>query len=232
MFAQVKHIFFDLDNTLWDFDANSKNVITALIKEFDLEKICQCSAQSFIKTYILVNDDLWALYRKQLITKEELRSSRFTNTMLYFGHDDKELGLKLEEQYIARSPYQKELVPHTLEVLEYLQQKYQLHIITNGFKEVQHIKLNNCNIKHFFNQIIISEEVGFNKPNKDIFDYSFSVANTHLDESLMIGDDWDADILGAHKINLKAIYFNRKNTSVRNNLVPEIKSLAELKEIL
>ncbi len=126
MYSQVKHIFFDFDNTLWDFEANSQKVLNDLIVEFELEKKCQCKADSFIKTYILVNDDLWALYRKQAITKDELRSSRFTNTMLYFGYDDLTLGLKLEDEYIARAPHQKELVPHTIEVLEYLSKKYDL----------------------------------------------------------------------------------------------------------
>jgi len=233
MFSNIKHIFFDLDNTLWDFEANSTQVLTALIAEFELEKKCQCSAKSFIKTYILVNDDLWSLYRKQLITKEELRSSRFTNTMLYFGYENKLLGMELEAEYIARSPYQKELVPHSLETLEYLAAKnYQLHIITNGFKEVQGIKLKNSNIQHYFHQVIISEEVGFTKPNKAIFFHALKAANASIENSLMIGDDWDADILGAHAINMLSIYFNRKNTTVTNHLVSEIKSLDELKKML
>lgn len=228
MYSQVKHIFFDFDNTLWDFEANSKKVLHDLIAEFELEKKCQCKADAFIKTYIIVNDDLWALYRKKAITKDELRSSRFTNTMLYFGYDDLTLGLKLEDEYIARAPHQKGLVPHTIELLDYLYKKYDLHIITNGFKEIQHIKLKTCNIGHYFKNIIISEEVGFNKPDERIFEHSFKLANTTKEESLMIGDDWDADILGPHKIGLKAIYFNRNNKDVSNNLVPEIKSLDEL----
>ena len=232
MYTSTKHIFFDLDNTLWDFENNSKKTIFELIQEFKLSEKCRCLPAAFYKTYLLVNEDLWALYRKNAITKEQLRSSRFTNTMLYFGHDDQSLGLLLEENYILRSPQQKGLVEGTIEILEYLSNKYQLHIITNGFKEIQYIKIENCNLKKYFKNIFISEEIGCNKPNPGIFEFALNHLSALKSETIMIGDDWDADILGAQQFGMKSIYFSRKLNDIENKLVPQINNLLQLKEML
>ena len=232
MYTSTKHIFFDLDNTLWDFENNSKKTIFELIQEFKLSEKCRCLPAAFYKTYLLVNEDLWALYRKNAITKEQLRSSRFTNTMLYFGHDDQKLGLLLEENYILRSPQQKGLVEGTIEILEYLSTKYQLHIITNGFKEIQHIKIENCNLKKYFKNIFISEEIGCNKPNQGIFEFALNHLSALKSETIMIGDDWDADILGAQQFGMSSIYFSRKPNDIENKLVPQINNLLQLKEML
>jgi putative hydrolase of the HAD superfamily len=232
VYTSTKHIFFDLDNTLWDFENNSKKTIFELIQEFKLSEKCRCLPAAFYKTYLLVNEDLWALYRKNAITKEQLRSSRFTNTMLYFGHDDQNLGLLLEENYILRSPQQKGLVEGTIEILEYLSTKYQLHIITNGFKEIQHIKIGNCNLKKYFKNIFISEEIGCNKPNPGIFEFALNHLSALKSETIMIGDDWDADILGAQQFGMSSIYFSRKPNDIENKLVPQINNLLQLKEML
>jgi putative hydrolase of the HAD superfamily len=232
VYTTTKHIFFDLDNTLWDFENNSKKTIFELIQEFKLSEKCRCLPAAFYKTYLLVNEDLWALYRKNAITKEQLRSSRFTNTMLYFGHDDQSLGLLLEENYILRSPQQKGLVEGTIEILEYLSTKYQLHIITNGFKEIQHIKIGNCNLKKYFKNIFISEEIGCNKPNPGIFEFALNHLSALKSETIMIGDDWDADILGAQQFGMSSIYFSRKPNDIENKLVPQINNLLQLKEML
>ena len=232
MYSHIKHIFFDLDNTLWDFENNSKKTIFELIHEYTLSQKCGCLPDAFYKTYLHVNEDLWALYRKNLITKEQLRSSRFTNTMLYFGYDDKELGIVLEENYIMRSPQQKGLVEGTIEVLDYLSSKYHLHIITNGFKEIQHIKIENCNLNHYFKNIFISEEIGFNKPDSRIFEYALNHVSALKSEAVMIGDDWDADIIGAEQFGIKPIYFSRKKNGNENKLVSQIENLMQLKEML
>ncbi|MCD6068809.1 MAG: yfnB [Bacteroidetes bacterium] len=232
MYSSVQHIFFDLDNTLWDFETNSQTVLNGLITTYGIDKKCQCSAASFLKTYVLVNEDLWVRYRQHLITKEELRSSRFYNTMLYFGYDDKELGLVLEKEYIDHSPYQKTLFPGTLEILDYLGKKYKLHIITNGFAEIQHIKLKNCAIDRYFSEIVISEEVGFNKPDKRIFDKAIERAVTKHEHSLMIGDDWHADVEGASAAGIKSIFFNPRKKPFNTNQTAEIFSLEELMKLL
>lgn len=231
MYSSVKHIFFDLDNTLWDFETNSQTVISALIDKYNVSAKCQCSPSSFIKTYVLVNEDLWARYRLHQISKEELRSHRFYNTMLYFGHDDKELGNKLEEEYISQSPYQKALFPGTVEVLEELHKKYTLHIITNGFAEVQEVKLGNCGLDKYFDEVITSEAVGFNKPDRRIFDEAVERASTAHEHCVMIGDDWHADIVGATEAGIKSIYFNPKKKDYNSLGLPEITELSELLKI-
>ena len=228
MYSSIQHIFFDLDNTLWDFETNSQRVLHELIQKHELVLKCQCSDRSFIKTYVLVNDDLWARYHKNLITKEELRSSRFYNNMLYFGYENYELGLQLEKEYIDNSPYQKELFPHTLETLDYLSSKYKLHIITNGFAEIQYIKLKNCSIDKYFNEVLISEQIGFNKPHLNIFNAALERTSSKTEHALMIGDDWDADIVGASEAGFKTIFFNPRKKTINSNKTPEIQSLNEL----
>lgn len=232
MYSSVQHIFFDLDNTIWDFETNSQSVLKELLVKHKVAEKCQCSPISFLKTYVLVNEVLWARYRHHLITKEELRSSRFYNTMLYFGYDNKDLGLQLEKEYIDNSPYQKTLFPGALETLNYLSAKYTLHIITNGFAEVQHIKLRNCAIDKYFAEIVISEEVGFNKPDKRIFDTAIERALTKHEHSLMIGDDWHADVEGATAAGIKSIFFNPHKKLFNTNQTAEISSLEELMRLL
>lgn len=231
MYSSVQHIFFDLDNTLWDFETNSQVVINGMIDKYEITNKCKCTPTSFIKTYVLVNEDLWTRYRNHQITKKELRSSRFYNTMLHFGYDDQELGNELEFEYINNSPYQKNLFPGTIDTLDYLTEKYDLHIITNGFSEVQQIKLKNCGLDKYFDQIVISEEVGYNKPDKRIFEAALSKANTTSDYSVMIGDDWHADVIGASDAGFKSIFFNPKRKSLNTLNHPEIGTLEELKKM-
>ena len=229
---QVKHVFFDLDRTLWDFEANSQTVLHQLIDEYEIEKKCRATRSSFLKTYYLVNDGLWKQYRAGQITKEQLRSSRFYHTMLYFGHDDPALGLGLEHEYITRSPFQKQLIADTIEVLQYLKTKYRLHVITNGFKEVQHIKLNNSGLFEFFEHIIISEEIGFNKPDERIFISALEKINATANECIMIGDDIETVVLGAIRAGMKAVYFNPSKRKHNQELIHEINGLIQLKELL
>jgi putative hydrolase of the HAD superfamily len=124
------------------------------------------------------------------------------------------------------------LVEGTIEILDYLSNKYQLHIITNGFKEIQHIKIENCNLKKYFKNIFISEEIGCNKPNPGIFEFALNHLSALKSETIMIGDDWDADILGAQQFGMSSIYFSRKPNDIENKLVPQINNLLQLKEML
>ncbi|MFL5753946.1 MAG: YjjG family noncanonical pyrimidine nucleotidase [Bacteroidia bacterium] len=225
---KCKHIFFDLDRTLWDFEVNSQLVLKQLIDEHELEQKCGASQEDILNRYYLVNDDLWKRYRMSGISKEELRSSRFSGTMSYFGYGNAELGKVLEEEYIARSPYQKNLLPHTLEALNYLKDNYQLHIITNGFKEVQYIKLENCGLRSYFSKVIISEEVGYNKPDPGIFKAALQQAEALASESAMIGDDLQVDVVGAVKAGMYGIYYNPAGHPHEENLHAEITTLKEL----
>jgi putative hydrolase of the HAD superfamily len=230
--TNYRHLFFDLDNTLWDFDANSKEVIEELFNEYELEEKCQTPFDAFIRCYYKINDDLWSQYKNNEITKEHLRSHRFHLTMAHFKHVNQNLAIKIENEYIQRSPFRKNLIPGAKEILEILSKKYLLHIITNGFKEVQHIKLRECGIDKYFKEIIISEEIGYNKPSPEIFTFALRKANAVAKESIMIGDDEKADIEGAENKGIQAILFDPKERYQKKPGRLIIRALKELNLIL
>ena len=208
MKKNIKHIFFDLDRTLWDFDLNSKEVLQDLVTEFEVLNRCNTSFEQFHDVYKAINENLWIKYRSGEITKDELRSSRFFLSMKHFGWVDKSLGQKMEYEYISRSPYKTNLLPGTIDTLNKLKEKYQLHIITNGFKEVQKIKITHSGLESYFNEVIVSEEVGFNKPDKHIFNYAIDKVGGNVSETVMVGDDYEADIKGSEAVGMWAIFCN------------------------
>jgi putative hydrolase of the HAD superfamily len=228
--AGIKHIFFDLDRTLWDLEKNSENILLQLIETYGLEAKCGVGAPFIISRYKEVNKELWHQYGQNKITKDQLRSSRFTKTLASFDYHFLGFGLELEKEYIERSPYQTNVIEGSFEILEYLQSKYELHILTNGFKEVQHIKLKQSNLRPYFANVIISEEVGYQKPDKKIFEHAQESVGATAKECLMIGDDHNGDVQGAIDAGWYAIHFNPHNEPVGNH--PEIKSLSELKDIV
>lgn len=232
MIKKYKHIFFDLDRTLWDFDYNSQLTLDYIFKKLNLRSIGIKSPAVFIKTYKRVNKHLWLKYRDGLLTKEKLRSKRFNETLCQLGVFDDSLSEKISELYIKYSPKQKKLVPNTKYILEFLRKKYKLHIITNGFKEVQFIKLQNSGIYNYFENIIISEDIGVLKPNKKIFLFAINLCKSKPEECLMIGDDIKSDILGAKQVCVDQVFYNYNNIKVTCNPNYVIHDLKELENIL
>ena len=230
--SKYKHIFFDLDRTLWDFETNSFETLSELSIKYKFKDLGIDSIDSFITQYNPINNRMWDEYGKGIIDKKTLRYGRFSEALLKFNINDKQLAKQFADDYIASSPLKTSLFPHTKEVLEYLNQKYFLHIITNGFEEVQHTKLKKCKIDHYFNQIITSEQVGFNKPDIRIFHYSLSAANTTTEDSLMIGDNLQADIVGARNAGMNQVFFNNSGEVHDELITHEISSLKELLTIL
>ena len=226
----IKHIFFDLDRTLWDFEKNSENILLQLIETYGLESKCGVKAPVIINTYKKVNKDLWEQYSKNEITKEQLRSSRFTKTLATFDYHFLGFGLQLEKEYIERSPYQTHLIPGSHDILEYLSGKYRLHILTNGFKEIQHIKIKQSKLDKYFDEVIISENVGVQKPDKKIFIHAQETVKATAEECLMIGDDHYGDVQGALDAGWQAVHFNPSETHVGNHL--QIRLLSELKDLI
>lgn len=230
---QVKHIFFDLDHTLWDFEKNSREAILHLFLEYGFDTTFKTDFNSFVAVYEGINHELWRLYALKLVTKEELRYQRFHKTFLHFGFDDVELAKKWDEEYLRISPYKKHLIEGSLDILNYLKGKnYVLHIITNGFREVQHIKLDQSGLKDFFRHIIISEDHGVNKPDVKIFELAQSLSGAELLECVMIGDNYDADILGALNANWKAVYLSLTPQQNEQAGFYQISALRQLKELL
>lgn len=204
----VTDVFFDLDHTLWDFEKNSALTYT---KIFDLHDLT-IDVDAFLSYYIPINHDCWKLYREDKIGKENLRYVRLQATFEKLGMSvSDELINLLADEYIKYLSTFSNLFDGTLDILNYLKPKYKLHIITNGFQEVQNFKLKNSMIDHFFECVVDSEMVGVKKPNPLIFEYSLTKAKAIPKKSIMIGDSYEADILGAQKLGMHTIHFNSNN---------------------
>lgn len=225
----VEHVFFDLDHTLWDFEKNSTLTFQQI---FETEKL-SCDVNDFLRVYPNINFDYWKLYREDKITKEALRYGRLKDTF-----DSLKIPVSndlihfLSEEYIRVLPTNNHLFDGAVELLDYLKPKYQLHIITNGFEEVQQLKLAKSGIKDYFNHIITSEAVGVKKPNPKVFLYSLQVAGTTANKSVMIGDNLEADIYGALHCGIRSIHYNLEGLSVEAATYQSVSSLIEIKQYL
>lgn len=227
----VKHIFFDLDHTLWDFEKNSSEALSEIFHEMQLSNEIEHLAD-FISIYQKINAEYWHKYNHGKATKAEIRTGRFIDTLNHFGVSNAtEKARHLGETYIKRSPHKTHVFPFAHETLDYLSDKYQLHIITNGFKEVQFIKLNNCGLTTYFDLILCSEEVGVNKPNPLVFNTALEKTRAIATQSVMIGDNPETDIQGAQNCGLHTVLFNPHGQS-HNVKSIEIQHLNELRNIL
>ncbi len=224
-YKHITHIFFDLDHTLWDFDKNSEMAFE-MIFEKDFPKI---DIQDFIKVYVPINQAVWKLYQKDEITSEQLRYLRLKQSFdaLKIEISDFQID-EIANEYIKLLPENNHLFDGTIEVLDYLKPNYSLHIITNGFAEVQDKKLNNSGIAKYFETITNSENARAKKPNPIIYNHALASANANKENSIMIGDCIDADINGALDFGIDAIYFNFQKVKVDQKIM-EINNLSELK---
>ncbi|NNC69826.1 MAG: noncanonical pyrimidine nucleotidase, YjjG family [Flavobacteriaceae bacterium] len=224
----IKHIFFDLDHTLWDFETNSAKAFEHIFEVNNIET----NLIEFLGCYKSINEHYWKLYREDRISKPDLRYGRLKDAFMKVEYDlGDELIHKLSVEYLNHLPNHNTLFEGTISILEYLCAKYTLHIITNGFYEVQHLKLSRSNIITYFDKVITSESVGVKKPNPRIFNHALTLANATPNESMMIGDSVEADVLGAMNVNMNAIHFNYDSRSV-DAAVTSINKLEELKHIL
>jgi len=207
----IKHIFFDLDHTLWDFDRNSKLAFERLFLKHQI----QLNVDEFIAVYEPINFEYWRLFRNDEVTKDELRRGRFFKAFEPFGIYFEEIMLdELANSYIDELPKDNYLFEGVLDLLEYLHTRYKLHIITNGFHEVQHLKLKNSGIANYFLTVTTSEEVGLKKPHPAIFAKALEKASALPHHSLMIGDTFEADILGAEAAGMETLFFNYRNEEI------------------
>ncbi len=225
-------IFFDLDNTLWDLDTNASETLLELYHKFNLIELGVPSFEVFFEKYKLRNEMMWEQYRLGKIDKITLRDTRFSLTFWDMGLDSELAPKELASEFIRIGPRKSKLFPHAHEVLTYLKEKYVLHIITNGFEEAQHIKLQSSDLTKYFKNIIISEHTGFKKPDIRIFQYSAESANASPENCLMVGDSLLVDVIGAQDAGWDAVYFNPAGTPHDLKPTYEIESLDLLKNIL
>lgn len=226
-----KHIFFDLDHTLWDFSSNCAETLTELYHEHQLHKL-DIEVDAFIVAYRKINDQMWHDFHHGKTSKEEIRDKRFLYTFELLNLKPSDLPINIDKQFIDICPTKSNVFPHTIDVLEYLSKNYILHILTNGFQETQHIKVKSAGLEPYFEHLIHSEMSGHLKPDKRMFDYALNKAKTTAKDSMMIGDDLFADILGAKNAGLDQVYVNRTETKHDESITHEIDCLSTLKSFL
>lgn len=229
--TRYEHLFFDLDHTLWDFERNSKETLDQLYIHLKLDRLIK-SPDLVSTSFSEINRYLWDEYHLDRISKEELRKRRFELVLEQHGVIDEALAEEFSNLYLDLCPSKPHLLPHSLEVLDYLQGKYHLHILSNGFDETTSQKLAASSLQAYFKTICTPSHSGFKKPHSEMFLYALAKASTTIHTSLMIGDDLEADVLGAKKLGMHQVYFNPDKKPHSHTITYEIQSILDLKKIL
>lgn len=230
---KYKHIFFDLDRTLWDYDRNSSEALGELYRKHHLAEKGIATLDQLVDAFHRNNERMWADFVKGSFGSQKLfRELRFYNTLKDAGINDKNFSDLLSEEYVSIAPYKTTLIEGTKEILEYLSKKYQLHIITNGFEHVQHIKLNESGIRNYFSEVITSDAAGVSKPHAGFFNYALAKAVATTSESLVIGDSQQYDVKGALESGIDAVFFNPRKKEPVYKSTYEVYALKQLEEIL
>lgn len=226
---KIQHIFFDLDHTLWDFERNSALAFQKILPEAGV----MIEFDNFIKHYAPINAKYWKLYREEKVSKANLRYGRLKETFDAIGHHVEDSVIDhLAEEYIHELPNFNHLFAGTIDILNYLHSSYELHIITNGFEEVQTLKMQKSGILGYFDKIITSESVGVKKPNPKVFRFALDRASAKPQHSMMIGDNLEADIQGALDVGMNAIHYNSENLEDIPENVISVTNLLEIKQYL
>jgi putative hydrolase of the HAD superfamily len=230
---KYRNIFFDLDDTLWDFSANARDTFEAMYHEHRLFEYFESFSQ-FYALYCKRNDELWDEYAQGRVTKEELNEQRFFYPLQAVGVNDRELAHRYSEGFFAVIPTKGGVQPHVHEVLEYLAPKYNLYILSNGFRELQSRKMHSAGIDRYFRRVVLSEDIGVLKPNVQLFDYALSATQSVASQSLMVGDNWKTDIAGARNAGWDQVYYDQGKPVEEKSFLPTftVSDLIELKSVL
>lgn len=228
MRQKYQHIFFDLDHTIWDYDANARDSLTELYHSYSLKNYRKFSCDQLCDGFFRTNAQLWKLYDLGKIGREHLREERFRSVFRELGFTDMDLAYQFGEDYLTLCPTKKAILPGALELLEYLSGKYTLHVITNGFHDVQSVKIESAGLTHFFSEVVTSERAGARKPAREIFEFALRTAGAIREQSVMIGDNLLTDIAGARSCQIDHIYFNPAKTPHQEAVTLEVHSLSDL----
>ncbi|AZA55951.1 YjjG family noncanonical pyrimidine nucleotidase [Chryseobacterium shandongense] len=230
---KIQHIFFDLDNTLWDHRRNAYLTIKNLFEKEEINLKYNVDFEEFHSVYHEINEKLWENIRDGIVDKEYLRKHRFYDTFKYFNVDDEQLSMYFEEHFLDKILNHNELVEGAEYILEYLKARhYTLHIISNGFKEVTERKCILSGIAPYFQTITSADSVGVRKPRPEIFEYSLKLAGAVKEESILIGDDWIADVVGAQNFGIDVIFFDVLKENRQEKGLKVIQHLLQIKEYL
>lgn len=212
-FEGIEHVFWDLDHTLWDYHTNARVTLFELFDKHGMHHRMDHPPELFHEVYCRHNDIAWEQYRKGMIDKEQLRKQRFEHTLSELGTDPEGISALLETDFVALCPTKPHLIPGAREALHFFHKRYRQHIITNGFRETQGIKTRESGIRHFFDSVTHSEDIGIQKPHPDIFRHALEAAGATIENSVMIGDNYEADVLGAVSLGMRSVYFNPVQTA-------------------
>jgi len=227
-----QHIFFDLDHTLWDYDRNVTESLSELYLHYDLLGLGIPTFQNFFDSFHHINYQLWDWYNVGKIDKENLRKERFRMIFEHAGASPDGIPLPFEEDFMHRTSSKSHVFPYTFEILNYLQGKYKLHIITNGFDESQAKKINSAKLGSYFDLIVTSETTGHKKPDARIFHHTVEKLGTRHEHCLMIGDNPNSDIMGAINAGIDQVYFNPEGKQIELQPTYTIAHLRELEALL
>jgi len=227
-----KHILFDLDHTLWDFERNSSETLYELYEIYHLNQFNIFNSDEFVQQFKKVNTILWEQYDRNDIDRMYIRTNRFKMVLTQLGLEEQDVPKDISKVYLDICPTKRNVIPDTFEVLDYLKGQYHMHIITNGFDDIQDTKLNSSNLRGYFDKIFTSEAVGFKKPSKEMFEKAVDLIGTQKKSCVMIGDNIETDIKGAINASLDVIFFNPEKINHELPVTHEITSLVELKTIL
>ena len=230
---KYKCIFFDLDHTLWDYEKNSHDTLVELYDQYDLFEKGVHNFDAFHQQFRKVNYELWYLFDRGMTNSETIRRERFKQILEAFGAYETKLSEELSHVYLNTCPLKGALMPHAHETLKYLaEQQYRMAVITNGFEEIQNLKLTAGNLHQYFDHIITSQKANARKPAKEIFDYALSLQGIQCEQAMMIGDNLITDIGGAKNAGIDPIYYNPEQIGHGETLFREITSLTELRQVL
>ena len=227
-----KHLFFDLDDTLWDSRRNAAEALRELFAAFRLAADYGLDEDTFVTVFQRVNYALWDRYSAGEITQQQLRDIRFPLVFTELGIKHLPNGSEMQAFFLATCPRKPHLMPHALELLDYLQGRYRLHIITNGFDDVQFVKLDSAGIAGYFEEVVTALRAGCQKPNRQIFDYARNRTQAAPTDCLMIGDNLLADIAGAQNADMDHVFYNPGRVAHQATPTYEIHCLRDLAELL
>lgn len=226
-----QHIFFDLDHTLWDFERASEETLTDLYHQYQLEER-GAVLQDFLTVFSRVNAALWARYNVGKINRDEIREQRFKKIFEQISVEASDLTSDISRDYLHVCPTKSYVLPNSFELLQYLAPNYRLHILTNGFEDVQHTKLKASGLHQFFDVVVTSDHTGFKKPDPKIFEYALDKAQAKVKQSMMIGDGLDTDIIGAQNVAMDHVFYNQRGKRHGLHVTHEVSCLSEIKKIL
>ena len=226
-----KSVFIDLDNTVWAFDENSRDTFVEMYEKYHFNRYFD-SFDQFFRIYSEKNVQLWVDYGAGRITKDEFNGIRYAYPFRVVGAYDEALINRYTKDYMSRIALKEKLMPHTVEALDYLYNRYNLYVLSNGFRELQVQKLRSSGVEKYFKRVILSEDIGVHKPDSQIYSFALSATQSELRTSIMIGDAWNTDIQGAINIGMDYVFFNLQNNVPPVRPMHEIHDWNEIKKLL